>query len=188
MPTVIFFGAVCRINLVVMTAAGPKKLPYAVANFEQIHGEGYWLVDKTEYLRTLEQFQVPVFLRPRRFGKTLWCSTLECYYDILRKERFEELFGGLAIGKNPTKLRNSFMVLRLNFSTVQVDLDLKILERNFTNLCNRLLQDFVVRYATLLGPVRIDEGLPVSENLDRVLGVVKQQGLPPVYLMTDPVL
>ena len=59
-----------------------KKIPYAVSSFEQIINDGYYYVDKTRYIAELENWQVPVFLRPRRFGKSLWCSTLACYYDI----------------------------------------------------------------------------------------------------------
>ncbi|MEN9354498.1 MAG: hypothetical protein RL318_1823 [Fibrobacterota bacterium] len=169
-----------------MTKRAPKKLPYAVANFEKVIEEGYRFVDKTEYIRSLEEFEVPVFLRPRRFGKTLWCSTLECYYDILRKEKFEALFGELAIGKNPTGLQNSFMVLRLNFSLVQVSADMSVLERNFTNLCNRALEAFAVHYAAFLGAVSIEEHLPVSENLDRLLLAQKsRKDCPALYLIID---
>lgn len=121
----------------------PRRLPYSVANFEQILEEDYYLVDKTGFIRELENYRVPVFLRPRRFGKTLWCSTLECYYDIRRKEKFEELFGHLDIGRKPTAERNSYMVLRLNFSTVQVSMDMAKLERNFASDCRISLESFL---------------------------------------------
>ena len=55
-----------------------KRIPYAVANFEKLIGEQFFFVDKTRFIRELEKYQVPVFLRPRRFGKSLWCSLLEC--------------------------------------------------------------------------------------------------------------
>ena len=71
----------------------PYRIPYAVGNFEKLIERGYYFVDKTAYLQALEQYQVPVFLRPRRFGKSLWCSLLECYDDIERREKFEQLFG-----------------------------------------------------------------------------------------------
>ena len=76
----------------------PKKIPYAVANYEKIVAEDFHFVDKTRFIHELEAYQIPVFLRPRRFGKSLWCSILECYYDINRKNRFEELFGKTDIG------------------------------------------------------------------------------------------
>ena len=75
----------------------PKQIPYAVGNFEEIIYDNYYYVDKTSFIKELEKYKAPVFLRPRRFGKSLWCSTLECYYDINRKSRFEELFLHLSI-------------------------------------------------------------------------------------------
>ncbi|MDZ4186312.1 MAG: AAA family ATPase [Desulfuromonadales bacterium] len=62
-----------------------RRIPYAVANYEKIVQECYHFVDKTRFIRELELYQVPVMLRPRRFGKSLWCSILECYYDINRQ-------------------------------------------------------------------------------------------------------
>jgi hypothetical protein len=90
-----------------------KRIPYAAANPEEIREENYFFVDKTRFLEELEIYKIPVFLRPRRFGKTLWCSVLECYYDINRKAAFDSLFGDLYIGKHPTPLKNRFLVLRL---------------------------------------------------------------------------
>jgi len=84
-----------------------NKIPYAIGSFEELIGRQYFFVDKTAYLPALEGFKVPVFLRPRRFGKSLWCSLLECYYDVGRKDRFEELFGGLVIGREPTSEHNA---------------------------------------------------------------------------------
>ena len=108
-----------------------KRIPYAVSNLEQIRSGNYYFVDKTEYLEKLENYITPVFLRPRRFGKTLWCSIQECFYDINRKEKFQELFGDTYIGKNPTAEQGKYMVLRLNFSSVQVSEDKEEIEYNF---------------------------------------------------------
>ncbi len=164
----------------------PKKLPYAVANFEQIREEGYSLVDKTAYIRELENFQVPVFLRPRRFGKTLWCSTLECYYDIQRKDRFQELFGDLEIGQNPTPSRNSYMVLRLNFSKVQVSEKISELERNFKDVILGDLRVFLDQYRNYFGEsVVLDPQRPSSTAFESVLGAIRSNALPPLYLIID---
>ena len=96
-----------------------RRIPYAVANYEEIVRDGYHFVDKTRFIRELEHYEVPVFLRPRRFGKSLWCSILECYYDVNRKDRFDELFAGTDIGRAPTPLRNSQLVMRFDFSKVR---------------------------------------------------------------------
>ena len=62
-----------------------------------------------------------MFLRPRKFGKTLFTSTIECYYDKNRENKFEELFGNTYIGKNPTQNKNIYCVLRFNFSGIRTN-------------------------------------------------------------------
>lgn len=97
-----------------------KKLPYGISNYEQLITENYYYVDKTKYIEQLENIAERniMFLRPRKFGKTLFTSTLEYYYDINSKEKFEKLFGETYIGKNPSNLRNSYYILRFNFSGI----------------------------------------------------------------------
>ena len=96
-----------------------KRILYGVANYEEIVAENGYFIDKTRYIPRLEIIKNPVFLRPRRFGKSLWCRILECYYSIRMKDRFDELFGHTWIGQNPTALKNAFIVLHLDFSTVE---------------------------------------------------------------------
>ena len=110
-----------------------KKIPYAVANYEEIIDAGYYFVDKTRFIRELEQYKIPVFLRPRRFGKSLWCSILECYYDINRKSRFDALFGDTEIGKCPTSSRNSHLVMRFNFSKIKTSHNYEDIEKEFAS-------------------------------------------------------
>ena len=68
-------------------------IPYAIADFAELRERGYYYVDKTQYIFLLEQYKAPVFLRPRRFGKSLFMSTLAYYYDVNAAERFGRLFG-----------------------------------------------------------------------------------------------
>ena len=79
-------------------------VPYAVANFAEIRHKGYYYVDKTNYIPLLERYKAPVFLRPRRFGKSLLVSILAHYYDRNMATQFEELFGGTWIGEQPLLL------------------------------------------------------------------------------------
>ncbi|MCI5146927.1 MAG: AAA family ATPase, partial [Candidatus Electrothrix sp. AR3] len=73
------------------------KIPYGLSNFKDVISEGYLYIDKTAYIETLEQEgKFNILLRPRRFGKSLFLSTLWHYYDIRFKDAFEELFSGLA--------------------------------------------------------------------------------------------
>ena len=100
-----------------------RRLPLGISNYENIVKENRVYVDKTKYIEELEDFsnKTIMFLRPRKFGKTLFTSTLECYYDKNRKDRFEELFGNTYIGKNPTENRNKYCVLRFNFSGISTE-------------------------------------------------------------------
>jgi len=98
----------------------PKKIPYGISNYRTISEEGYLYIDKTPYVRLLEDNPAPYvfFLRPRRFGKSLFVSLLEHYYDINLRDSFSSLFSGTDIGKNPTSKHNSFYMLSFNFSAV----------------------------------------------------------------------
>ncbi|MGL6200668.1 MAG: AAA family ATPase [Lachnospiraceae bacterium] len=95
-----------------------KKIPLGMSSFSKIILEGYYYVDKTKYIRIIEDFNTkyPVLLRPRRFGKTLFADMLQNYYDVKEKDNFNELFGNTYIGENKTQLANSYYVLHLNLS------------------------------------------------------------------------
>ena len=100
-----------------------RKLPNGISNYEEIIKENRIYVDKTMYIEKLENLsdKTLMFLRPRKFGKTLFTSTLECYYDINKRDKFDELFKNTYIGKNPTPNRNKYCILRFNFSGVNTD-------------------------------------------------------------------
>ena len=97
-----------------------KRLPYGTSNFERLILENYAYVDKTRFVEILENEQNPYqfFIRPRKFGKSLFLSLLTNYYDIRRAEQFERLFGDLYIGKNPTPRKNSYAVIEFDFSGI----------------------------------------------------------------------
>ena len=97
-----------------------KKLPYGISNYEKIIEENYEYIDKTQYIEKLENLSEPniMFLRPRKFGKTLFTSVMENYYDVKKADKFEKLFGDAYIGKNPTPNKNSYNILRFNFSGI----------------------------------------------------------------------
>ena len=100
-----------------------RKLPNGISNYEQIVKENRIYVDKTKYIEKLEDLSdhTIMFLRPRKFGKTLFTSTLECYYDINKKDKFGELFKNTYIGKNPTSNKNKYCILRFNFSGISTE-------------------------------------------------------------------
>ena len=113
-------------------------IPYGMADFRAIRREGFLYVDKTRFVRELENERYAFFLRPRRFGKTCWLSVLEHYYDRTRKDGFEALFAGTEIGREPTANRSSYAVLRLNFSAFSKRLE--TLEARFEEYCHTRLR------------------------------------------------
>jgi hypothetical protein len=96
------------------------KIPYGESDFKTLIAGEYFYQDRTNYIEQLEKWnsKYPVFLRPRRFGKSLLVSTLHHYYGLEYKNDFENLFGQLYIGKAPTQLANSYLVLRFEFSRI----------------------------------------------------------------------
>ena len=100
-----------------------RQLPKGISNYEDIVAENRVYVDKTMYIEKMEDLadSTIMFLRPRKFGKTLFTSTLECYYDKNRVDKFEKLFGKTYIGKNPTPNKNRYCVLRFNFSGISTN-------------------------------------------------------------------
>jgi len=101
----------------------PKILPIGIESFEKMITGNYYYADKTLFIKELldNKSKVITFLRPRRFGKSLFVSTLEAYYDTRFENQFEKLFGDRTIGRNPTRKRNAYSVLKLNFSGILSD-------------------------------------------------------------------
>ncbi len=109
-----------------------KRLPTSILDFGRLREGGYYYVDKTMFLPLLEDMSPHlVSTRPRRFGKSLWLSVLEHYYDVRYAAEFDSLFGGLAIAKAPTEERSSYHVLTLDFSGVGAATTPAELERRF---------------------------------------------------------
>ncbi|MCP4148875.1 MAG: AAA family ATPase, partial [bacterium] len=101
-----------------------KGIPYGISDYELIRTENYYYVDKTPYLETLKKAGRYLFLiRPRRFGKSLFVSLLEAYYDVIHKDRFDEFFSGTWIHQNADNERNKYLILTFNFSVVEPDPD-----------------------------------------------------------------
>ena len=104
-------------------SSGRKLLPYGMMNFADIRLDNYYYVDKTSFIPVIEQSdRFFFFIRPRRFGKSLTLNMLQHYYDVRTRDKFDALFGDLYIGKHPTRDRNSYLVLYLNFSGISGEL------------------------------------------------------------------
>jgi Predicted AAA-ATPase/PD-(D/E)XK nuclease superfamily len=96
------------------------KIPYGQSDFRGMIEDDYFYQDRTEFIEKLEKWssKFPVFLRPRRFGKSLFISTLHHYYGLEHKNDFQKLFGKLYIGQHPTDSANKYMVLKFEFSRI----------------------------------------------------------------------
>ena len=129
-----------------MTAAWPR-IPYGEASFRRIRVNGWLYVDKTRYLRPLEDERYVFFIRPRRFGKSCWLSLLECYYGRHWAHEFEALFGGTDIGNAPTAERGRYVVVRFDFSAF--DDTLETLRERFEGYCHTKLRYALERHPDL---------------------------------------
>ena len=162
------------------------RVLYSVASYESIVKQKGYFIDKTRYLCKMEDHKNVIFLRPRRFGKSLWCSILECYYDIRREDKFESLFGETYIGKNPTVDRNSCLILRLDFSIIDVSDNLKDIEGNFNNHCNsriRLLYKRNQKYFEEIPKINLAEN--AARNLAILCDDILGNDAPPLYVIID---
>jgi hypothetical protein len=121
-----------------------KKIPYGLSDFKRLKTENYFFIDKTRYLEIIENYNSNylMFLRPRRFGKSLFIAILEAYYDIYFKDEFEEIFKDTYILNNQTKEASSYIVLTLDFSAV----DIFNVNESFKHLLQIKIESFVDKY------------------------------------------
>ena len=132
-------------NNLIMKHQAIKELPYGVSNFVTIVEENIYYVDKTMYIPMLEnEARNLFFIRPRRFGKSLFLGMLHAYYDCRTKDKFEQWFGKLWIGQHPTPNQGRYQVLHLDFS--QVGGRIEKLEENFDSYCRVVFDSFVDIY------------------------------------------
>ena len=143
-----------------------KRIPYGMMNFVDVRKRDCYFVDKTRFIPAIEQANKFFFYnRPRRFGKSLTISMLQHYYDVLMKDKFDELYGDLYIGKHPTAERNSYLVINLNFAMLHADLE--SYRKSLDDHCRLAFNYFCDVYA---------EYLPqdIKEKMNREDGAVKQ--------------
>ena len=143
-----------------------KHIPYGMMNFAVIRRDDCYYVDKTRFIPIIEDADKFFFFnRPRRFGKSLTVSMLQHYYDIAAKDKFDALFGDLYIGKHPTRDRNSYLVLYLNFSGIVGELH--NYRKGLDAHCQTMFDYFCDIYADYL-----PQG--IKEKLDEKEGAVEQ--------------
>ncbi len=126
-----------------------KSNPYGISDFELFRNENYYYVDKTRYIRNIEEKGRYIFLiRPRRFGKSLFLSILESYYDIALKDKFDNLFKETYIYDNPTEERNKYLILKFNFSRLEPGV--ANIEDAFLKNIKNAVSFFIKKYGSIL--------------------------------------
>ncbi|MDW8346868.1 MAG: AAA family ATPase, partial [Bacteroidia bacterium] len=160
--------------------------PYGISNFETLVKDNYVFVDKTLFIEKLEQHKERnvSFLRPRRFGKSLWLSILQYYYDINQAHKFDQLFGNYYIGKNPTPLHNSYRILIFDFSGIDTSTKEKA-KRGFALSVQSSLDNFQVRYHIFDEKTQdyIRSAIDAEEKIKRFFDLYAQEK--PLYLLFD---
>ena len=161
------------------------QFPYGLSDFSTLIQDGYFYQDRTDRIPLLEEAgRQLIFIRPRRFGKSLLLSMLEHYYDLNRANQFEALFGHLAIGKNPTPRHNQYFVMKWDFSLVKAQGDVKEIEAALHRHLNDCIEDFTLRYqAHLTHPIRIEPDNALSSWRSALMAV--SQTPSKLYLLID---
>ncbi len=161
------------------------EFPYGVSDFYQLRTDHYFYVDRTSHIPLIERAGLQLlFLRPRRFGKTLLLSMLENYYDVAKADKFDKLFGNLAIGQNPTPKHNKYFVMTWDFSNVSPEGDARDIRLRLHRYVNRCIQDFADNYQTLLSKeIHIEPDDAVDSFLS-LLSVVRKTPYR-LYLLID---
>ncbi|MEN9609649.1 MAG: hypothetical protein RLZZ628_463, partial [Bacteroidota bacterium] len=123
------------------------KIPYGLADYRALRTEQCFYIDRTPYIELLEKYgsRYTMFLRPRRFGKSLFISLLEHYYDVQKAGDFPLLFGDLHVGRNPTPLANQFLILRFDFSGIETQ-DVRQVHEAFLLKVKSGFKNFMSRY------------------------------------------
>ena len=121
------------------------KIPYGDSYFEGMRKNDYLYVDKTAFIKQLERVKRVIHLRPRRFGKSLFISMLEAYYDVVNAHQFDELFEGLYIHEHPTVSQNNYYVLRFDFSGIATQ-DFETIMDGFLNKVKNSVDTFISKY------------------------------------------
>ena len=163
-----------------------RRIPYGIQGFEMLRRDNCYYVDKTRFIQEIEYANKYFFLvRPRRFGKTLTMTMLETYYDINKKDKFEEIFSGLWIGDHPTANRNSYLVLHLNFAMVNGNID--DYRSSFDGMCRIWFDSFCDTYKDLLIPgtrAEVEKCTNAVEKINKLCEMVEKSHQK-IYLFID---
>ncbi|MDN5301785.1 MAG: hypothetical protein PWQ60_1299 [Thermoanaerobacteraceae bacterium] len=163
-----------------------KKIPYGISNFKIMRKENYLYVDKTKYIQILEDYApYQFFIRPRRFGKSLFVSMLESYYDINAEKDFKELFGDLYIGKNPTPRRNQYLIFKISFAGIDTSSGEEKLKQSFNFKVMSAAQEFLDKYGGLIHETTLPEEVKSAETAIEYLRRTAKKAEKQVMVLID---
>jgi hypothetical protein len=161
------------------------KFPYGICDFNKIATKGYFYCDRTDRIKMLEDAgDSLLFLRPRRFGKSLLLSMLANYYDVALKDRFEEVFGNLLIGKNPTESHNKYFILEWDFSCVDSSGSADDIKQSLYDHINACIEGFNLYYRDYsLSEIKINPNNALM-SIKSLISAVRMTPYP-IYLLID---
>ena len=163
-----------------------KRVPYGIQDFVQVIEQNCYYVDKTAYIPKLEDCPNNLFcIRPRRFGKSVFLSMLHAYYDCRTKNKFQEWFGDLWIGKHPTPLQGRYQVMHLDFS--QVGGSIENLEEKFNFYLGVQLNGFIRDYLDFYSEKvqkQVEDAKDAGVKLAIIQSEARSKGYP-LYLIID---
>jgi hypothetical protein len=112
--------------------------------------------DRTRYITILDSYpeDVLLFLRPRRFGKSLTVSMLAHFHGVEHKYRYEKLFKDLDVDGEVQAKRvvpGQYLVLSFNFAEINRSKDIKVAEASLNDMINNAIKRFYRTYAPYLG-------------------------------------
>ena len=167
------------------TPPAHPRIPYGEADFRRIRWNRWLYVDKTRFLRRLEDERYAFLIRPRRFGKSLWVSLLENYYDRFWADGFDATFAGTDIGQHPTGEQRRYVTLRFDFSTVNDKLE--TLEREFETYCFIELRGTLRRHPDLFPDAAVRDILAppsIATKLSELFRYAGDHDIP-LYVLID---
>lgn len=160
------------------------KFPYGISDFKEVITKGYLYRDRTSLLPLLEKGKYLLFIRPRRFGKTLLLSMLANYYDAAQESQFDTLFGRLDIGPSPTPIRNQYFILQWDFSCIDPSGSAREIKQSLHNYINVRIEGFLKYYRDYEIPAPTLRPDDAVSSLDSLMSSIRMTGRS-VYLLID---
>jgi hypothetical protein len=161
------------------------KFPYGIFDFKEIVTQNYFYCDRTSFIQSIEETgNYLLFIRPRRFGKSLLLSMLEHYYDVAMADQFDTIFGHLKIGHQPTPLHNRFFILKWDFSSVDPSGRANDIRKSLHDHVNSCIQSFSLHYQAYLPIAAKTDSNNAINSIRSLIDAVRQTPYP-VYLLID---